>query len=231
MKARILIVEDEKDIRDLIEYYLKKEGFDVKVSADGEAALNNIRKDKFDLIILDLMLPKINGMELCRILRSDVKTSSLPIIMVTAKSDDLDKVLGLESGADDYITKPFNPKEFIARVKAVLRRAGDGLSHGKLIRSGGLEINTETYVVTRMDKEIKLSATEFKLLLFLVERQGKVFSREMLLDAVWGYDAFVEPRTVDVHVRRLREQIEDDPSAPRCIKTKRGIGYYFEKEP
>lgn len=230
MKAKILIVEDEKDIRDLIEYYLKKEGFEVKVSADGEAALDIIRKDKFDLIILDLMLPKINGMELCRILRSDGKTSFMPIIMVTAKSDDLDKALGMESGADDYITKPFNLREFIARVKAVLRRTSESPAHEKLIKFGGLEINTETYVVTRTGRDIKLSATEFKLLLFLAERKGKVFSREMLLDAVWGYNAFVEPRTVDVHVRRLREQIEDNPSAPCYIKTKRGIGYYFERE-
>lgn len=228
MKAKILVVEDEKDIQELIAYYLKKEGFEVTASSDGEDGLRLIRKDKYDLIILDLMLPKIHGMDLCRILKSGEKTSALPIIMVTAKSDDFDKVLGLESGADDYITKPFNPQEFIARVKAVLRRAGGTPSKERLIIAGGLEIDTETYHVSKKGKEIILSATEFRLLQYLIQRKGKVMSRDMLLDGVWKDTSFVEPRTVDVHIRRLREQIEDDPSNPVYIKTRRGIGYYFE---
>lgn len=230
MKEKILVVEDEKDIQELISYYLKKEGFDVTASADGDAALRLIRQKKYELIILDLMLPKIHGMELCRILKSEGKTSSIPIIMLTAKSDDFDKVLGLESGADDYITKPFNPKEFIARVKAVLRRAGGMPSKERLIIAGGIEIDTETYHVTKKGKEIILSATEFRLLQYLVQRKGKVMSRDMLLDGVWKDTSFVEPRTVDVHIRRLREQIEDDPANPVYIKTRRGIGYYFEKD-
>ncbi|MDO8281656.1 MAG: response regulator transcription factor [Thermodesulfovibrionia bacterium] len=230
MKEKILVVEDEKDIQELIAYYLKKEGFDVTASSDGEDALSLIRQNKYDLVILDLMLPKIHGMELCRILKAEEKTSSLPIIMLTAKSDDFDKVLGLESGADDYITKPFNPKEFIARVKAVLRRAGGAPLKERLIIAGGLEIDTETYHVSKKGKEIILSATEFRLLRYLMQRKGKVLSRDMLLDGAWEDTAFVEPRTVDVHIRRLREQIEDEPSAPRYIKTKRGIGYYFETD-
>ncbi|MBI4825834.1 MAG: response regulator transcription factor [Nitrospirae bacterium] len=230
MKEKILVVEDEKDIQELIAYYLKKEGFDVTASSDGEDALRLIRQNKYDLIILDLMLPKIHGMELCRILKSGEKTLSLPIIMLTAKSDDFDKVLGLESGADDYITKPFNPKEFIARVKAVLRRAGGTPLKERLIIAGGLEIDTETYHVTKKGKEIILSATEFRLLQYLIRRKGKILSRDMLLDGVWKDTAFVEPRTVDVHIRRLREQIEDDPANPVYIKTRRGIGYYFEKD-
>ncbi len=229
MNTKILIVEDEKDILHLISYYLTKEGYDVTTSKDGGDALNLIRKNRYHLVILDLMLPGINGMELCRILKSDAATSSLPIIMLTAKSDDSDKVRGLESGADDYMTKPFNPQELIARVKAVLRRTKESLPPDNLIKAGGLEINTETYQVTGEGKEIDLSATEFKLLLFLVQRKGRVFTRDMLLDAVWKDTAFVGPRTVDVHIRRLREQIEEDPASPRYLKTKRGIGYYFEK--
>jgi len=220
---KILIVDDEPDIVDLVSYNLKKDGFRVTSASDGEEALNKIRKDKFDLVVLDLMLPNLQGGELCRIMKSDPKTAGTPIIMLTAKGEEMDRVIGLESGADDYITKPFSTKELIARIKAVLRRAGENTVTQKIIR-----IDTETYSVTKDTTPLELSATEFKLLLYLVQRKGKVFSREQLLDAVWKGEAFIEPRTVDVHIRRLRTQIEDDPSNPACIKTRRGVGYYVD---
>jgi len=228
MKANVLVVDDEKDILDLVTYNLKKEGFETEMSANGEEALRMIRNGRYDLLILDLMLPGIQGMELCRILKSSDETSSVPVIMLTAKSEELDKVLGLEMGADDYITKPFSPRELIARVKAVLRRSREKPAGERILRIGDIEINTETYQAAKRGVPVRLSATEFKLLLYLVQRKGKVFNRDMLLNAVWKDEAFVEPRTVDVHIRRLREQIEDDPSRPVYIRTRRGIGYYVD---
>ncbi len=224
---RILVVDDEPDIVELVSYNLGKEGFKVSSASNGEEALNKIRKEQFNLIILDLMLPGIQGMEICRIIRNDPRTASAPIIMLTAKGEEVDKVLGLEMGADDYITKPFSPRELIARVKAVLRRTEEKPAAENIIHAGDLVINKETYTVTRKDLPVKLSATEFKLLLFLAERKDRVFNREQLLDAVWKDESFVEPRTVDVHIRRLRTQIEDNPAKPRYIKTMRGIGYFF----
>jgi len=226
----ILVVDDESDLVELISYNLKKEGFSVDSAMDGETALSKIKKGRFDLVVLDLMLPGIQGMELCRILRRDPKTEPLPIIMLTAKGEEVDKILGLEMGADDYITKPFSPRELVARVKAVLRRSLEKPSAEKVLKVGELVIDRERYTLTIKGKPVKLSATEFKLLLFLAERKGKVFNREQLLDAVWSDEAFVEPRTVDVHIRRLRSQIEEDPAHPRYIKTLRGIGYFFNLE-
>jgi phosphate regulon transcriptional regulator PhoB len=228
---KILVVEDELDLVELVSYNLKKEGFEVASASDGEKALRRIREESFDLVVLDLMLPGIQGMELCRILRNDPKTEGLPVIMVTAKGEEVDRVLGLEIGADDYISKPFSPRELAARVKAVLRRAVQRQPGEKVIRIGDLVIDGETYSVSKKNSPLDLSATEFRLLLYLVERKGKVFSRGQLLDAVWKDEAFVEPRTVDVHIRRLRTQIEDDPANPRYIKTKRGVGYYVETYP
>ena len=224
----IFVVDDEADLVKLVTYNLKKEGFLVDSAQDGEKALKKIRKGRYDLIILDLMLPGIQGMELCRILRNNPKTYSLPIIMLTAKGEEVDRVLGLELGADDYITKPFSPRELVARVKAVLRRTIEKPAADKIIEAGDLVINKETYTVTRKGEPIKLSATEFKLLVFLAERMGKIFNRDQILDAIWRDEAFVEPRTVDVHIRRLRSQIEEDPAQPRYIKTMRGIGYFFD---
>ena len=224
----ILVVDDEADIVELVSYNLKKEGFAVDSALNGETALGKIRKGKYDLVVLDLMLPGIQGMELCRILRNDPKTEALPIIMLTAKGEEVDKILGLEMGADDYIAKPFSPRELVARVKAVLRRSMEKPPAEKILKVGELVIDRERYTVSIKGKPIKLSATEFKLLLFLVERRGKVFNRQQLLDAVWSDEAFVEPRTVDVHIRRLRAQIEEDPANPRYIKTMRGIGYFFD---
>jgi phosphate regulon transcriptional regulator PhoB len=227
-KKHILIVDDEPDLVELLSYNLKKEGFTVTSAVDGEEALLMLKKSTFSLILLDLMLPGIQGLELCRILRQNQKTEHIPIIMITAKGEETDKIRGLETGADDYITKPFSPKELIARVNAVLRRASERLTKETIIRIGDLSIDPERYSVQKNAKPIHLSVTEFKLLLYLVERRGRVFSRDQLLDAIWKDETFVEPRTVDVHVRRLRTQIENDPSQPIYIKTRRGIGYYVE---
>lgn len=224
----ILVVDDEADLLELVLYNLRKEGFQVDSAPDGEKALSAIRKGNYDLLILDLMLPGIQGIELCRILRNDPQTSELPIIMLTAKGEEIDRILGLEMGADDYMAKPFSPRELVARVKAVLRRSKEKPAGRKILKIGHLEIDKERYLVSVKTKPIKLSATEFKLLLFLAERRGKVFSRDQLLDAIWRDEAFVEPRTVDVHIRRLRSQIEEDPAQPRYIKTMRGVGYFFD---
>ncbi|MDI6801137.1 MAG: response regulator transcription factor [Thermodesulfovibrionales bacterium] len=227
----ILVIDDEADIAKLVIYNLKKEGFSVDSAYDGETALKKIRNNKYDLVILDLMLPGIHGLDLCKIIRNNPATSHMPVIMLTAKGEEVDKILGLEIGADDYITKPFSPRELVARVKAVLRRTvtapPEKPSAEKILEIGDLRIDKERYEVTIKRRAIKLSATEFKLLLYLAERKGKIFNREQLLDAIWRDEAFVEPRTVDVHIRRLRMQIEEDPVNPKYIKTMRGIGYLF----
>lgn len=230
---KILIVDDEIDIAELVSYNLKKEGFLIDLAHDGETALRKVRDNKYDLLILDLMLPGIQGMELCRLIRNNPKSAAIPIIMLTAKSEELDKVIGLELGADDYITKPFSVRELTARVRAILRRAApQGKAEkpvsAKILKIGGLEIDIEKFSVSLNNAPVKLSATEFRLLLYLAERKGRVFSREQLLDAVWRDEAFVEPRTVDVHIRRLRSHIEDDSAAPKYVKTMRGIGYFMD---
>ena len=225
---KVLVVDDEPDIVELVAYNLRKEGFQVSSASDGEEALARIRKGRFDFLILDLMLPGLQGTELCRILRNDAKTKNLPIIMLTARGEEVDRIVGLEIGADDYMTKPFSPRELVARVKAVLRRPSEKPEGDKVVRIGKLLINKETYSVLKRNIPVTLSSTEFKLLLYLAERKGKVFSRDQLLDAVWKDEAFVEPRTVDVHIRRLRTRIEDDPSTPKYVKTRRGIGYYAD---
>jgi phosphate regulon transcriptional regulator PhoB len=230
MNNKILIVDDEPDIVDLVSYNLKKDGFRVTTASDGEQALHKVRKDKFDLVVLDLMLPGIQGVELCRIIRNDPNTADTPIIMLTAKGEEVDRVIGLESGADDYMTKPFSSKELIARIKAVLRITGEKATREKAIHIGSLRINLETHGITKGKTPLELSATEFKLLVYLVERKGRVFSREQLIDAVWKGEAFIEPRTVDVHIRRLRTQVEDDPANPAYLKTRRGVGYYVDAD-
>jgi len=224
---KILVVDDEPDIVSLIAYNLKKEGFNVTAVADGGEAVRTIREGNFALVILDLMLPGIDGMEICRMLRRSAGTSLLPIIMLTAKGEEADRITGLEAGADDYMSKPFSPRELIARVRAVLRRASGQKKSGGVVTIRDLVIDQDTYSVRKSGQPLYLSATEFRLLLYLVERKGRVFSREQLLDAVWKDETFVEPRTVDVHIRRLRLQIEDDPSNPLYIKTRRGLGYYL----
>ncbi len=228
MAKKVLIVDDEKDIVELITYNLRKEGFVADSAPDGETALAKIKKGNYNLVILDLMLPGLQGIELCRIIRNDAQIASLPVIMLTAKGEEVDRVLGLEMGADDYITKPFSPRELVARVNAVLRRAKERPASDRIIKEGDLVIDKDAYAVTRKGIHVKLSATEFRLLLYFVERKGRVFNREQLLNAVWSDEAFVEPRTVDVHIRRLRAQIEENPSSPRYIKTMRGAGYFFD---
>lgn len=224
---RILVVDDEPDIIELVTYNLRKEGFEVIPARDGEEGMAQIRRGRFDLVILDLMLPGMPGLDICRFIRSKPDTHALPVIMLTARSEETDRVVGLETGADDYMTKPFSPRELIARVRAVLRRS-ELRESVATVRLGDLEVNPEAYTVSKRGDPVSLSATEFRLLLYLAQRQGRVFSRDQLLDAVWKDEAYVEPRTVDVHIRRLRAQIEDDPSRPRYVKTRRGIGYYAE---
>ena len=225
---QIIVVDDEVDLIELLSYNLKKEGFIVDSASDGETALAKIKNGKYDLLVLDLMLPGVQGLEICRILRNNPKTARMPIIMLTAKGEEVDRILGLEMGADDYMTKPFSPRELLARVKAVLRRSEEAPTGIKMLKIGEIEIDSERYTVAVKGKSVKLSATEFKLLFFLAERKGRVFSRDQLLDAVWRDEAFVEPRTVDVHIRRLRSSIEEDPAKPVYIKTLRGIGYFFD---
>ncbi|MDA8388802.1 MAG: response regulator transcription factor [Nitrospiraceae bacterium] len=233
MENTVLIVEDEKDIRELMDYNLRKQGFRTETARDGKEALMKIRGGKAGLVILDLMLPEIDGMELCRLIKSDPDEAvrRLPVIMLTARSEEIDKVLGLEMGADDYITKPFSTRELVARVRAVMRRyeavQGTDAAGGKIIKADDLAIDPDKYTVMKRGRHLDLSAMEFKLFLYLVRRPGRIMSRDFLLDAVWGNESYVEPRTVDVHIRRLREKIEDDPSDPRYILTKRGVGYYF----
>ena len=227
-KQKILVVDDEQDIIELLSYNLIREGFDVSAATDGEEGLKKVRGEIFDIVILDLMMPGMQGMELCRILRNDPKTRNIPIIMLTAKTDEVDRILGLEMGADDYLTKPFSVRELVARIKAVLRRSAKTPANEEQIAVGDLAINTETYSVMKRGVTLGLSPTEFKLLMFLVERRGKIYNREQLLNAVWKDEGYVEPRTVDVHISRIRTQIEDDPANPVYIKTRRGHGYYFE---
>ncbi len=232
MQKRILVADDEKDIVELVAYNLEREGFSVLKALNGGSALESIRRDKPDLVVLDLMMPGVSGTEVCRIVRGIPETANLPIIMLTAKSEPVDRILGLEIGADDYLTKPFHVRELIARVRAVLRRS-DQHPEENLRESfdfQGLHVDLKAYRVTLEGREVELSSREFKLLQFFIGHPGRVYSREQLLDRVWGDEAFVEPRTVDVHISRLRGAIEADPSNPRYILTVRGIGYKFADE-
>ncbi len=225
---RILIIEDDRDIVELVRYNLEKEGFQVTAAGDGATGLAQLRKSPPDVLILDLMLPKLSGLEVCREVRRDASLNRLPILMLTARGEVADRVVGLELGADDYVTKPFSPRELAARVKAVLRRVEIPAGTEKMIEVGLLRIDPAAYRVTRDGKAVALSTLEFRLLYYLAARPNKVFSRDQLLDAVWGTDRFVTPRSVDVYVRRLREKIEADPQQPAYVKTIRGAGYLFE---
>jgi phosphate regulon transcriptional regulator PhoB len=229
MPKTILIVDDEKDIVDLISYNLEKEGFATIKAYDGESALELVKARKPDLVLLDLMLPGIRGLEVCKFIRKNQDTESLPIIMLTAKGEQVDKILGFEMGADDYITKPFNVRELIARVRAVLRRAEVRPDSEKREQFAyrGLEIDHSSYEVNVDGKKIYLNPKELKLLQFLTRHPGRVYTRDQLLDYVWGDETFVEPRTVDVHVSNLRAAIEEDKKKPQYILTVRGIGYKF----
>jgi phosphate regulon transcriptional regulator PhoB len=233
MTARksILVVDDEKDIVDLVAYNLEKEGYKVLTAADGEKALAMIKKGNLDLVVLDLMLPGIKGLDICRIIRRHPETEWLPVIMLTAKGEDLDKVVGLEMGADDYITKPFSVREFVARVRAVLRRTearkGPIQDAEETFSFRNLHLDYGACAVTVAGKKVELGPTEYRLLTFFTRHPGRVYSRDQLLDRVWGDETFVEPRTVDVHVSRLRGAIEKDKDNPEYILTVRGLGYKF----
>ncbi|RCX09092.1 two-component system response regulator VicR [Anaerobacterium chartisolvens] len=235
MSKTVLIVDDEKNIVDILKFNLKKEGFDTIEAYDGEQALEMAERQKPDLILLDIMLPKMDGFTVCRKLRQSMST---PILMLTAKEEEVDKVLGLELGADDYITKPFSPRELMARVKANLRRVASDESenmpdslkkHSNVLMCGELRIDIDRYEVKRGDLVIELTLREFELVKFLALQQDQIFSRESLLEKVWGYEYYGDVRTVDVTVRRLREKLEEEPSSPVYIMTKRGVGYYFNK--
>jgi phosphate regulon transcriptional regulator PhoB len=229
-KQRILIVDDEPDILQLVTYNLKKEGYLVEEARTGDEALRLVRERPYQLLLLDLMLPGLSGMELCRIFKNDPETAGVPIIMLTARSEEMDKVMGLETGADDYITKPFSVRELVARVKSVLRRAEGSLTGRKVLRAGGIEMDLERHRVAAGEQVLDLSPTEFRLLRFLMERKGRVFSRDQILDAVWKGESFVESRTVDVHIRRLRAEL-DRAGAGRVVETVRGVGYRFSEDP
>ncbi|HEX7548206.1 MAG TPA: response regulator [Candidatus Methylomirabilis sp.] len=227
----ILIVEDEADIAELVKYHLVKEGFSARAVGNGTQALELIVRDHPDLIILDLMLPGKDGLEICRRLRSNSVTQSIPIIMLTAKAEEVDRIVGLEIGADDYVPKPFSPRELVARVKAVLRRTTAPLAPDESpVSAGNLRLDPIRHDVTKEGQTVDLSAMEFRLLEFFLRHRGRVFTRTHLLDQVWGQDRFVEPRTVDVHIRRLREKVEDDPRKPALILTVRGLGYKCQDE-
>ena len=231
MSKRVLVVDDEKPSSDIIKFNLVKEGYEIETAFDGEEALKKVYQFQPDLILLDVMLPKLDGFQVCRKIREGF---SMPIIMLTAKEEEVDKVLGFELGADDYITKPFGMRELIARVKANLRRVdlteSDVKGSGNhLISADGLTIDLDRYEVSKEGDVIELTLREFELLKFLATQSNQIFTREQLLKDVWGYEYFGDIRTVDVTVRRLREKIETDSSDPTYIMTKRGVGYYFKK--
>jgi two-component system alkaline phosphatase synthesis response regulator PhoP len=228
-RKKVLIVEDERDIRELLRYNLEQEGFTVLEAEEGEFALALVRRERPAVVILDVMLPGMSGLDICRTLRQDEDTERVPIVMLTAKAAESDKVVGLEIGADDYVTKPFSPRELVARVRAVLRRAqGPDLARPhQLYEHGRLRIDFDTYQVFLEGREIRLSLREFELLAFLARHPNRVFERSQLLDLVWGRETYVEPRTVDVHIRRLRTRVERDDARPQLIQTVRGVGYKF----
>jgi DNA-binding response OmpR family regulator len=222
----VLIVEDEPALASTLSYNLRKNGFNVMSEADGVAGLRTARRDHPDVIVLDLMLPGMDGLEVCRRLRTE---SDVPILMLTAKSEETDKIVGLEVGADDYLTKPFSIRELMARVRALLRRSGarrDDDSAAKIV-AGNLELDPRGRTVTRSGQEVALKPKEFDLLYFLAKNAGQAFTREQVLEHVWGYDFFGGSRTVDVHIRWLREKLEDAPGRPKHLLTLRGVGYKF----
>jgi len=224
-QARILLVDDEQAVQTLLTYPLRKEGYEVVPALDGQQALDRFAEQRFDLVVLDIMLPKLDGIEVCRRLRT---RSQVPIIMLTAKGDEIDKVVGLEVGADDYITKPFSVREFRSRVKAALRRGNmGGPSSGEPIRAGDLELDFERRTTRMRRKPVELTYVEFEILAALASAPGRVFTREMLLEQVWGDSTYRDPRTVDVHIRHLREKLEADPKRPEYLFTVRNVGYRF----
>ncbi|MDQ0286949.1 two-component system alkaline phosphatase synthesis response regulator PhoP [Desulfofundulus luciae] len=235
--AKILVVDDEEHIVELIRFNLEKEGYQVIAATDGNTAIEMARSQRPDLILLDVMLPGQDGLAVCRTLQQEAETRHIPVIMISARGEELDKILGLEMGADDYVTKPFSPRELVARVKARLRRApvgGEGRGArppgGKLVR-GRLVIDPDRFLVTVDGVKQDLTPKEFELLRFLASEPGKVFSREYLLEQIWGYDYAGDSRTVDVHIRHIRQKLEQVPNASQYIETVRGVGYRFREVP
>ncbi|HHL39114.1 MAG TPA: response regulator [Deltaproteobacteria bacterium] len=225
----MLAVDDEEDILNLLDYNLRRAGFEVLLASDGPEAIETARRRMPDLIVLDIMLPNMEGTEVLRTLRSEERTRAIPVVMLTAKGEEVDRIVGLELGADDYITKPFSPRELILRVKAVLKRTGEGAARQQRpLSSGGITVDRGRRKVKIGDETVRLTAMEFKLLVTLMGSPGIVFSRERLLDRVWGEDRFVTPRTVDTHIRRLRAKLKEAGSR---IETLRGEGYVFSEEP
>jgi two-component system response regulator RegX3 len=224
--ARIMVVEDEASLVDALEFGLTSEGFDVVVAADGEVSLTVFERERPDLVLLDLMLPKLPGTEVCKRIRA---ISSVPIIMLTAKDTEIDKVVGLELGADDYITKPFSMRELVARVRAVLRRGGEFTDGdlGAAAEAGGVRVDAERHEVTVRGRPTELPPKEFALLEYLVRNAGRVLTRDLLIDRIWGADYVGDTKTLDVHVKRLRGRVEEDPHEPRLLLTVRGVGYKF----
>ena len=226
MEKRILIVDDEAHIRELIKFNLEKNGFRTLQAADGKEALQLAKERKVDLIILDLMIPIMDGFEVCKEVRKDSTIGNTPIIMLTAKSEEIDKILGLELGADDYMTKPFSVRELVSRVKAQLRR-NSTRTEENLFKFGDVSVNLQTREVKKSDERIELTLKEFEILKLLIKNKGNILTREMLLDKIWGYEYIGETRTVDVHIRHLRQKIENDDKNPMFIQTIRGVGYKF----
>lgn len=225
---KILVVDDERSIVELVSFNLRKDGFQTLAAADGMEAVRLAREEKPDLIILDVMLPVIDGFEVCRILRKEM---SVPILMLTARKEEVDRVVGLELGADDYVTKPFSPRELVARVKAILRRSGKRAEQEgeEVLNAGELEVDLARRKVTVGTRVVDLTYTQFELLKHLMSNPGRVFSRESLVDRIWGYSYYGDVRTVDVHIRHLREKIEREPGSPQFIETVRGVGYRFRE--
>ncbi|OGC80863.1 MAG: DNA-binding response regulator [candidate division Zixibacteria bacterium RBG_16_43_9] len=226
MSKKILIIEDDKDIVELVRHYLEKENFVLKDAADGFSGLKKAKSENFDLVILDIMLPEMDGLEVCKELRADSKTSSTPVVMLTAKGEETDKIVGLEIGADDYLTKPFSPRELVARVKALLRRVEKKPEKEKIYRYANLVLDLFKHEVTLDRKVFQLTSKEFALLECLLRNKGRVLSRDYLMDQVWGYDYYGGMRTVDVHIRRLREKI---PLLSQSIQTVKNLGYRLKE--
>ena len=228
MKAKILVVDDEPEVIELVKYNLEQTGFEVEAAADGTEALKIARSVLPDLILLDLMLPEMDGLEVCKVLRRDPKTAAIPIIMLTAKAGEIDRIVGLELGADDYVTKPFSPRELVLRVKKRLQQTQPTTPAKDIFDFGNLHVDISRHLVTIKGKHIDLTATEFKLLVLLIQRIGHVQSRELLLHDVWQYDTHIDTRTVDTHMRRLREKLG---TAAKHLDTVRGVGYRFVEDP
>ncbi len=228
MSKKILVIEDEKDVVELLRHYLEKENFALKETGDGFSGLKKARAENFDLVILDIMLPEMDGLEVCKELRSDPKTASLPIIMLTARGEETDKIVGLELGADDYVTKPFSPKELVARVKALLRRLERKPERQKAYRYGKLILDLTKHEVSYDNRAVELTSKEFDLLECLLRNKGRVLSRDYLMDQVWGYDYYGGMRTVDVHIRRLRGKL---PALSGDIQTVKNLGYKLKESP